>query len=91
MISYSPEFAEKIGSAVATILLSVVVRRCNAEQKEEIESDDMQFEIGFSDVEFYSALKTLREVGYMQSKNKRNGLRVFIPHPALLGSEDNVS
>lgn len=91
MISYSPEFAEKIGSAVATILLSVVVRRCNAEQKEEIESGDMQFEIGFSDVEFYSALKTLREVGYMQSKNKRNGLRVFIPHPALLGGEDNVS
>ncbi len=88
MISYNPKFAENIGSAVATILLSVVVRKCDELKLECIESTDLQFELGFSDVELYSALKTLRDIGYMQTKNKRNGLRIYIPNPGLLEEHD---
>ena len=88
MISYNPKFAEKISSAVAAILLSVVVRKCDELKLECIESTDLQFELGFSDVEFYSALKTLRDIGYMQTKNKRSGLRTYIPNPGLLEEHD---
>ena len=60
-ISYSQKAAEFLGSAVAAILLSYVVKKCEENNTDTYEDVDLQFDIGFSDVEFFSALKILRE------------------------------
>jgi hypothetical protein len=80
-ISYSKKAAEFLGSAVAAILLSYVVKKCEENNTDTHEDVDLQFDIGFSDVEFFSALKILREKGYMQSRTLRGGSRLYVPIP----------
>ena len=84
-ISYNPKAAESVGSAVAAILLTYIVKKCERDKSTFVECIDVQFELGFSDVEFFSALKTLREIGYMQSRTVRGGARVYIPIPEFIG------
>ena len=83
-IYYNLSAAETLGSAVAAILLSYVVKKCEENNAETHEDVDLQFDIGFSDVEFFSALKTLRDRGYMQSRSLRGGSRLYVPIPELL-------
>jgi hypothetical protein len=83
-ISYSKKAAESLGSAVAAILLSYVVKKCEENNTDTHEDVDLQFDIGFSDVEFFSALKILREKGYMQSRTLRGGSRIYVPIPEFL-------
>ena len=83
-ISYSQKAAEFLGSAVAAILLSYVVKKCEENNTDAYEDVDLQFDIGFSDVEFFSALKILREKGYMQSRTLRGGSRLYVPIPEFL-------
>lgn len=86
-ISYNPVAAIHIGSAVAAILLFYIVEKCNESKLKTIIEQDVQFALGFSDVEFYSALKTLREIGYMQSKKIKGGARQYTPVEGLLSDE----
>jgi len=82
-VSYKPEAAIYIGSAVAAILFGYVLKKCKELKQEFYESIDTQFDLGFSDVEFYSALKTLRELGYLQTQNLRGGERRYTPHSSF--------
>lgn len=83
-IYYNRTAAEHFGSAVAAILLTCVVKKCEENNADTIEEVDLQFDLGFSDVEFFSALKTLREKGYMQSRTLRGGARLYVPIPEIL-------
>lgn len=83
-IYYNRTAAEHFGSAVAAILLTCVVKKCEENNADTIEEVDLQFDLGFSDVEFFSALKTLREKGYIQSRTLRGGARLYVPIPELL-------
>lgn len=83
-IYYNRTAAEHFGSAVAAILLTCVVKKCEENNADTIEEVDLQFDLGFSDVEFFSALKTLREKGYLQSRTLRGGARLYVPIPELL-------
>ena len=82
-IEYRVGLAEVTKSAVAAILLTYVVRKCVSDDVLYFESSTVQFDLGFSDVEFYSALKTLREIGYLVTKNTKTGKK-YIPECVLL-------
>ena len=83
-ITYNREAAESLGSAVAAILLTHIIKKCEEKNTDTIEATDIQFDLGFADVEFFSALKTLRDNGYMRSRMARNGVRIYEPIPDLL-------
>ena len=83
-IYYNRTAAEHFGSVVAAILITCVVKKCEENNADTIEEVDLQFDLGFPDVEFFSALKTLREKGYMQSRTLRGGARLYVPIPELL-------
>lgn len=86
-ISYNPKLAEMLGSAGSAILIGYVIGKCRELGIPTIIEADVQFELGFSDVEFFSALKTLRENGVMQSNTVRGGKRQYTPIPELLVEE----
>ena len=83
-ISYNSKLAEHFESAVAAILFKHVMDICESSQVPSFECKDLQFSLGFSDVEYYSALKTLREKGYLQTKSIRGGGKVYTPLYELL-------
>jgi hypothetical protein len=83
-ISYNSKLAENFESAVAAILFTHIMDICESSQVSSFECKDVQFNLGFSDVEYYSALKTLREKGYLQTKSIRGGGKVYTPLYELL-------
>jgi len=87
VISYKLEAALVIGSAVATILFAHIYNKCKESNQVFYESFNTQFDLGFSDVEFYSALKTLKTLGYLQTQNMRDGERRYIPHSSLFDED----
>ena len=81
---YNSKLAEHFESAVAAILFKHVMDICESSQVSSFECKGLQFSLGFSDVEYYSALKTLREKKDAYRQKYQGGGKVYTPLYELL-------
>lgn len=85
--SYKPEIAANLNSVVSAVLINYCHHQVKGLIGDEsghvfFESASVQFDLGMSDIEFYSALKILRDSGLVKTKNTKAG-KIFICHELL--------